>query len=371
MKIRMKRFLSLVMCGIMILSLSACGSSEKSNSETNAAVQSPEENSNTVTAGSSEEEPSAVTSNKWGELEEGLVIELIGEFDPQVSGQQIIADHMEYFAEEGINCHLNLTTDPSISTALQASGDAPIYSTSNYGLVNNTDKGIDFKVVSMLTDAGNTQVVVGREDLNLTSAKDLEGLKMGYTEGAGVIVAVRKMCEDLGVDFDSFEFVNLQASEMLSSLERKDIDFFAAWEPWGLKAQEFGGKLLFTGLESYLPDNEGPVEYLHFTLNTAVDSKFYESHPAEVYAYLSAMQKATDYINNNKEEAAQIIADAINIDYDMCYAIMDRNLYTIQFPENFKDQTMELSNYMQQSGMTSTEFDYDNIIDTTILDSLE
>ena len=48
-----------------------------------------------------------------------------------------------------------------------------------------------------------------------------------------------------GVDYDKIQLVNLQASDMLASLESGQIDFFAAWEPWGIKAEEAGGTVLF------------------------------------------------------------------------------------------------------------------------------
>ena len=40
-----------------------------------------------------------------------------------------------------------------------------------------------------------TQSVVARKGLEINSPKDLEGKKIGMTNGAGVLIAIRNMCE--------------------------------------------------------------------------------------------------------------------------------------------------------------------------------
>lgn len=194
---------------------------------------------------------------------------------------------------------------------------------------------------------------------------------MGYTDGAGVIVAVKNMCTDLGVDFDKIELVNLQAADMLASLERGDIDFFAAWEPWGLKAEAFGGKVLFTGTQSYLSENTGEVNYLDFIVCINANRDFYESNPEECAAYVRAMMKATDYINSNMEEAAGIIAEQINLDKEECLNIMKKNSYAVTFDKTYKDSCESLAAYMQESGMTNSLVAYEAFNEDSVLSNID
>ncbi len=189
---------------------------------------------------------------------------------------------------------LQLLTDPSVSTTMIASNEAQFYSVSNYQAINLVDKGTDVCLLAPTVNAGNTQVVVAGADSGIVNAKDMEGKRMGYTDGAGVIVAVQNMCDDLGVDFDSIELVNLQASDMLASLESGDIDCFAAWEPWGIRAEEAGAKVLFTGTQSYFPENEGEVDYLDFMVAINANREFVEENPDTAEAYVRAIMKATD-----------------------------------------------------------------------------
>lgn len=353
------------MCGILMAAviatamLSGCGNSKES------------ETSSVTTAETQVETTSAETPTETVAAGELIKVKVLGEFDPQISGQQIIAKELGYFEEEGLDAELELLTDPSISTTMIASGEAQFYSASQYQNINLVDKGTDVCVIAPVVNAGNTQVVVGGPNLEITSAKDLEGKKMGYTDGAGVIVAVKNMCNDLGVDFDKIELVNLQAADMLASLERGDIDFFAAWEPWGLKAEAFGGKVLFTGTQSYLPENTGDVDYLDFIVCINANRDFYESNPDACSAYVRAMIKATDYINSNMEDAAKIIASQINLEEEECYNIMQKNNYAVAFDETYKKSCESLAAYMQESGMTSSLVSFDSFNETSILQGID
>ncbi|MDO5409577.1 MAG: ABC transporter substrate-binding protein [Lachnospiraceae bacterium] len=295
----------------------------------------------------------------------------LGEFDPQISGQQIIAKEKGFFEEEGLDVDLQLLTDPSVSTTMVASGEAQFYSISNYQAINLVDKGSEVCLLAPVVNAGNTQVVVAGPELTVNSAKDLEGKKMGYTDGAGVIVAVKNMCQDLGVDYNKIQLVNLQASDMLASLESGQIDFFAAWEPWGIKAEDAGGKVLFTGTQSYLPENTGDVDYLNFMVAIDASKKFTEENPKACEAYVKAMIKATDYINSNKEQAAEIISKEINLDKETCVKIMEKNDYAVVYDDTFKTAGDELAAYMKESGLNTSLVTFDQYANTEILKAVD
>lgn len=360
MKNRVRAIAAIALASVM--ALTGCGSSTATSTASSEAASTT---ASTATSTSEAAESTAAS----GDLTKVVAL---GEYDPQISGQQIIAKEKGFFEKEGLDVDLQLLTDPSVSTTMVASGEAQFYSVSNYQAINLVDKGSEVCLLAPVVNAGNTQVVVGSKDLKLSSAKDLEGKKMGYTDGAGVIVAVRNMCNDLGVDFDKIELVNLQASDMLASLESGDIDFFAAWEPWGIKAEADGAQLLFTGTKSYLPDNNGEdVNWLNFEVAIDASKAYVESNPEECQAYVKAMIEATDYINNNMEDAAKIIAPAINIDEDTCLQIMKENSYKVTYDDTFKEAGDALAKYMQDSGLNTSLVTFDQYANIDILKAVD
>lgn len=298
-------------------------------------------------------------------------VDAYGELDPQVSAQQIIADKLGYFKEEGLKVNNKLMTGPDQNAPLVASGTASICFGSIYNNIAVAANGVKVKVLAPLANAAGTQSVVARPGLNLTSAKDLEGKKIGMTSGAGVLIAIRNMCNELGVDINKINFVNLQASEQLSALEKGDIDAMAVWEPWVGKAQAIGGKLLFSGTTSNLPEKQGNVHWIDFYMTVQTTESFYNQHPKELKSFLSALNKATKYINENPEEASKIIATEINIDPKDCLRIMKNNVYSMKFDDQFVSGTNTMANFMLDMKSINSVPDFSQYTDTKILSSLD
>lgn len=269
-----------------------------------------------------------------------------GELDPQVSGQQIIAEEMGFFKEEGLNIKNKLMNGPDENASLVASGEAGIAFGSIYNNIAVSANGVKIKVLAPLANAAGTQSVVGRKDLVINSAKDLEGKKIGMTNGAGVLIAIRNMCAETGTDINKIQFVNLQVSEQLAALDKGDIDAMAAWEPWIGKATDMGGKLLFSGTTSNLPDKKGDVHWIDFYMTLQVTDDFYNKNPEVIGKLLKALNKATAYINEHPAEAAKIIAKRINIKEDDCLRIMKKNVYSMKFDQQFTDGANKMAAFM-------------------------
>jgi NitT/TauT family transport system substrate-binding protein len=274
-------------------------------------------------------------------------IEAYGELDPQVSAQQIIAEKMGYFEEEGLVVNNHLMTGPSENAPLVANGVAEIAFGSIYNSIAVAANNVKVKVLAPLANAGGTQAVVVRKGLEINSAKDLEGKKIAMTAGAGVLIAIRNMCEELGVDINKIEFINLQPADQLSAFTRGDVDAIAIWEPWVGKAVEAGGKLLFSGTEANFPEKTGDVHWIDFYMTVQATEKFYEAHPEETVKLLRALKKATDFINENKELAAEIVSKEIKLTKEECLRIMEQNDYSMSFDQQFKDGSNVMAEFMK------------------------
>ena len=269
-----------------------------------------------------------------------------GELDPQVSGQQIIAEEKGFFQEEGLVVENKLMNGPDENAPLVASGEAKVCFGSIYNNISVAANGVKVKVVAPLANAAGTQAVVAGKNTVIHSPKDLEGKKIGMTNGAGVLIAIRNMCAATGTDINKIQFVNLQASEQLASLDKGDIDAMAAWEPWIGKAVAQGGKELFNGTKSYLPTAEEDVHWIDFYMTVQVQDDYAKAHPETVKKLLKALHKATDFINEHPEEAAKIIAKRINVDEETCLRIIKKNKYAMKFDSQFMDGTNNMAKFM-------------------------
>lgn len=294
-----------------------------------------------------------------------------GVIDPQISAQQIIADKKGYFKEEGLNISNKFIQSGGDMSSLISGGSAQVSFESLYTDIALAANGVGIKIVAPMANIGNTQAVVAGKNANIVNGKDLEGKKVGIPAGAGVMIAIRNMCNELNVDINKIQFVTLSPSDAIAALEKGDIDAMACWEPWISNAQNNGGKLLFSGLKSYLGDKQGDVNWMNFYTTMQVSDTFLKEHPEEVKAMLRALKKATDFINENPDEAAEIIAKEINLDATQVKKIMSQNQYQMLYDDKFVNSCDEIANFMKETNNISSKPDFGKYADSSILKSVD
>lgn len=266
---------------------------------------------------------------------ETVDLTLVGVRDAQISSQQIIADKLGYFKEEGLNVTSQLIESGPDIGPMVAGGSAPVSIQTNFMDIILKSTDIPVKIISPLAQIAGTQAVVGSSKLELKSAKDLEGKTIGIPSGADVMIAINNMATELGVDASKIKYVNLAPSDAVVALEKGDIDALAAWEPFITKAIQGGGKFLFSGTKSELPDKQGDVNWMSVHTTIQVSDDFIAKNPNTLKAVLRSLKKATDYINNNREDAIKVLAPELHLSEEELTQIMSRNVYSMEVSDTY------------------------------------
>ncbi|RCW47936.1 ABC transporter substrate-binding protein [Paenibacillus prosopidis] len=266
---------------------------------------------------------------------ETVDLTLVGVRDAQISSQQIIADKLGYFKEEGLNVTSQLIESGPDIGPMVAGGSAPVSIQTNFMDIILKSTDIPVKIISPLAQIAGTQAVVGSSKLELKSAKDLEGKTIGIPSGADVMIAINNMATELGVDASKIKYVNLAPSDAVVALEKGDIDALAAWEPFITKAIQGGGKFLFSGTKSELPDKQGDVNWMSVHTTIQVSDEFIAKNPNTLKAVLRSLKKATDYINNNREDAIKVLAPELHLSEEELTQIMSRNVYSMEVSDTY------------------------------------
>ena len=256
--------------------------------------------------------------------------------------------------------------DPQISAAL-SSGEAMIATTNNYEPILWVDNGAEIKVVAPLCNMAGTQAAALAPGVEITSAKDLENLTIGLQAGSPVTICFKNMCAELGVDYDSLHFVNLQPADQFSAMESGDIQVISAWEPWITQTIHAGGTFLLSGTEANFPEKQGEVDWFDLYNSLVVNDQFLAENPVTIEKVLNALAKATDYINNNREEAVAALAVQFNLEEDVLNDIMNRNSYNMEVDDTFISSTQYLEQYLYDEGFTSNKIETADYIDFTVL----
>lgn len=350
-----KKIFTMIMASVMMMSLVACGNGNSSNTA--------ESTDKTATA---EGNSSATDESLSGET-----IQFWGVNDPQISAQQIIADELGYFKEEGVNVDFEFLQTGTDMNSLMAGETAVICAEAQYQTTALKSNGVDFTILAPLANCGGTQCVVAGPNTGITKSSQLEGATIAMSNGAGVNMAVKSMCEATGVDYSSIKWVYCDPSEQLAALMKGDVDAMACWEPYCYQAVAQGGKLLFNGIHSYLSDCEGDVAWMAFYSTLHCNDEFLKTHRGDVVAIMRALSRATDYINENRDDAVKIIAKAVQTDEDTVAMIMSENVYSMEWDDAFAEGIDAYAQYMYDSGNINTIPEYESYTDTSLLSEVK
>jgi len=360
----------IVLVLMMSAILAACGGNDKENAPPSASAPSESAPASpSASAAPSSESPSASPA---AELET-TKLTLVGVRDAQISSQQIIADKLGYFAEEGLEVTSQLIESGPDIGPMVSGGSAPVSIQTNFMDIILKSNGIGVKIVAPLAQIAGTQAVVGAKHLELTSAKDLEGKTIGIPSGADVKIAIDNMAKELGVDASKIKYVNLAPSDAVVALGKGDIDAMAAWEPFITKGIQGGGKFLFSGTKADLPEKQGPVDWMSVHTTMQVTDKYLEENPNTIKAVLRALKKATDYINDNREEAIKILAPELHLTEEELTEIMGRNVYSMVADETYVNGSngQEVMDYLLSTGNIKTAPDAASYQDLSLLKEVD
>lgn len=280
-------------------------------------------------------------------------VTLYGVNDLQISAAMMIAENQGYFKEEGLDVECVYMANVPEIAAIMANGEAKIACANNYSTPTWVLNGAKCKVIAPTCNMGGTQCLLLRKDITINSAKDLEGLRMGMVSGSTQYVTFRNMCNDLGLDPDSFEIVTLQFPDQLSALSQGQIDIMAVPEPWVTKAQqECGATLLCSGTKSYIPGAEGDVLWCNMYATLNANDEWAAANPNTVEHMLLAFEKATEFINSNREEAVKILSDHIGMSTEDTAKIMEENVYVYGVDDEYVDTAIALEEFMVAENIT-------------------
>ena len=217
------------------------------------------------------------------------------------------------------------------------------------------EKGLDVKIVAPLADISGTQQIVVHKNAGIHTPHDLQGKRIGMAKGAAVYIAVQGMAKEFGLDLNSVEFVHLLPAQQLDAMQKGDVEAIACWEPWTSKAQALGGQFWFSGARSEIPDNEGNINWLVDQSVLMTFRENLEHYPETMKALIRAFCKATTFINDHLEQAAEILAAPLSLGQEELQHILSLNKYSMTMDNLFKIGLLSFRELLYQNGVISSK----------------
>lgn len=285
------RVLSGVLAGTLALSLSACGSSS-----------------------------SADSSAADGASDSGTThLRLI--YSPSLcAAPMYIAIENGYFEDEGLNVEQVTVDAAHVSEAIGA--DQVDVGMGLIGkLLQPLENGLPIKFTTGLHTGCTKLLVPGDSDIK--SITDLKGKKIGVPglADAATVVSKRSLsAAGIGVTEQNMEveFSLYSRNDLPQALENGAVDAIALGDPTASIAEEQYG---LTALIDTATDPEYKDEYCCAAF---VTSKLAAENPKAAAAFTRAVQKASQWVQENPDETAKIIVDKqyISGDVDFCAQIL-------------------------------------------------
>ena len=190
-------------------------------------------------------------------------------------------------------------------------------------------------------------MIVTRDSIK--SPADMRGKKIGVLFGSTSEYFIGKYLAGGGMTIKDIQAINLTPAEMVTGLDRGDIDGFVLWEPFGWKATEtIKGVHILTTAGPYFQEWEA----------CTTNRKYAETHQAELVAFLKGLDAAGKWIPGHVDEASQSVADALRTqDVALVKRMVSVINYDISYTPKFRKDMDELAGFLKNKIDWNTMFD--------------
>lgn len=222
-----------------------------------------------------------------------------------------VAYEKGFFEEEGLKLEI-VDTVAGGATAVQmvSSGDVQGALLSTMALINAVGAGmpvIGVTDIQSAFEAAPLEEFYVRADSGINSVADLKGKKIAINLVKSSFHYTWLMAlENAGISADDVTFVNLSFDQQEAALMRGDVDAIGLMQPYAPKARNNKElKMLFDAVDVF-----GEKQFSEIFVN----SVWAENNVEDAEAFVKGIVKATKWIQENQDEAKQIISKYTGID---------------------------------------------------------
>lgn len=262
-----------------------------------------------------------------------------------------VADAQGKYAENGINTRLvQFNNGGDLMTAM-ASGDVDVGYVGITPVLSSIEKGVPIKVISAAQTEGSGIVVA--KDSNINSVSDLAGKKIATPGEASIQhMLLTYYLEQNGMSINDVKVSAMKVPSMNDALKTNKIDGMITFEPYVSIAEKNGAKVLVDSAD-ILPNHPCCV--------VVASDKFIKDHPNETNTILEIHKNATDFINNNTDEAATLLPSDIVSDVEVEKSAIAGFPFISGLNESFKDDVNDFMNLEVELGVLKKPISEDKI----------
>lgn len=265
-----------------------------------------------------------------------------------------VANAKDMFKNEGIRVQLVPFKSGSEIVEAAEAGKIDIGYCGIAPVTMAVDNGASLKIIGVVNQEGSGVVI--RKYSNITNTTDLKGKKIAIPQKGSVQdILLKKMLIKNNISHNEVDITTSEVPYMPESLLFKKFDAFVAWEPYVSVAS-------LNDNETVLAYSEDIWQYHPCCVIIATDS-FVKKESHNLRKFLKVHAKATDYINNNKEETALITSKKLGTNLK----VEEEGLKHVKFvsvpTDDFITNVYMFIGYQKQLGYIKNNITKDQLFD--------
>lgn len=339
-----KKLLSLLLCGAMALSLVACGGGETESTDTTTENTETTETTDTTEGG----ETTELSEEEAWKLEPAYGKPIRYWYSDGCTSGPAMADALGYFAEEGLTAeHAKGET----YTEALGTGNAEVAVGHIATMLVPSTNGVDLTFVGGAHVGCKSLYVLA--DSPYQTTEDLKGTKVSVPNGIGASDYNITAClfDSDGINpLEEVELVQVETSACVASMQNGEISA-------ALLSDTFAYNLV----------KDGTLRCVRSLLNEdwaqrpccviAMNATFVKENPITAKKVATAVKKAHIWMNNNPEEATQMLIDMGLNSEDLEMNTMLNSAIHFGLEDNFSEEGLRYiaEHYIKLGIITSTQ----------------
>ncbi|MCD2137770.1 aliphatic sulfonate ABC transporter substrate-binding protein [Salinicoccus halitifaciens] len=261
----------------------------------------------------------------------------------------------EEFEEDGIDVSWTLSHGSNKALEFLNSNSVDFGSSAGAAALMSKANGAPIKNVYIYSQPEWTALVKSAES-DIESIGDLKGKRVAATLGTDPYIFLLRAMAEEGLSQDDVEIVNVQHSDGATTLNNGGVDAWAGLDPHMARLEVDSGAELF-----YRNPDFNTYGFLN------VREAFAEDYPEHVGRVIEVYEKAREWIQENPEEAAEILMEEAQIDQAVAEKQLERNDFSSPVPGAAQHESvLEAGRILQDSDAIGPDIDVEQLTDDLI-----
>jgi sulfonate transport system substrate-binding protein len=268
----------------------------------------------------------------------------------------MIAVEKGFFRDEG------LIVKPMVFSSGPACSETLLSGSADIGTMGDTTAVIavarsPVRIIASHGGGEHRHRIVVARDSAIRSPADLIGNRLAVKKGTSTYGGLLAWAGSANLDLAEVKVIDMRPEDMGDALISGAVDAIVASEPTPSLIERRGGHQLATlgGLGNTYP-----------ILLVARD-KFLADHAEATAAFLRAMQRAAQFIQERPERAAEVVAAKTGLPADVATRAMAHHYYSLQLDERTRASLDRIAEFLLSQDMLDAPPDFSRLIDNSFL----